>query len=251
MNGGSGRPTLKRRLHGGERLRGGILRMPCDYLVELCGIAGLDFVLIDCEHGPSDQVPLQQHIQAAQARGIAVLVRVGHGEPSLILRALDLGADGIVVPHVDTAEEARAAVAAAHYPPRGERGFATYSRAGAFGAAGADDHLARAAETTLVVPMLETAAACAAAADIAAVEGVDALMIGPADLAVAMGRPGAVADPDVRSTADAAVRAASETGTPMVSIVSSTEAAATAPAGAVVFNLAHILLDTVRGLASA
>ncbi|MBB3664725.1 4-hydroxy-2-oxoheptanedioate aldolase [Prauserella sediminis] len=242
---------LKRRLSAGDRLRGGLVRMPSDYLVELCGIGGLDFVLIDCEHGPADLVPLQQHIQAAQARGIGVLIRVGHDEPAFTLRVLDLGAEGVVVPHVDTPEQARRAVSAARYPPLGERGFATYSRAGSFGATGAVEHLANAAETTLVIPMLETESACAAAGDIAAVDGVDALMIGPADLAVSMGRPGGTADPAVRAAADGAVDAAAEAGTPLVTIVSTTEAAAAAPAGAVVFNLAHILLGTVRGLASA
>lgn len=247
----TGKRSLKRRLAAGDRLRGGLVRMPSDYLVELFGIGGLDFVLIDCEHGPADLVPLQQHIQAAQARGIGVLVRVGHDEPALTLRVLDLGADGVVVPHVDTPEQARRAVSAARYPPLGERGFATYSRAGAFGAVGAEEHLANATETTLVVPMLETEAACTAAGDIAAVDGVDALMIGPADLAVSMGRPGGTADPAVRAATGCAVDAAAAAGTPLVSIVSTTEAAAAAPPGAVVFNLAHILLGTVRGLATA
>ncbi|WP_024874391.1 HpcH/HpaI aldolase family protein [Saccharomonospora piscinae] len=243
--------TLKQRLRDGQRLRGGLLRLPSDFLVELAGVAGLDFVLIDCEHGPADLVALQQHIQAAQARGIAVLVRVGQDEPALVLRVLDLGAQGVVVPHVDTVADARRAVRAAHYPPLGERGFATYSRAGSFGAVSAAEHLATAAETTLVIPMLETVAACDAAAEIAAVDGVDALLVGPADLSVSMGLTGGAAEAAVREVADRAVAAARDAGTPMLSIVGGPEQAASAPPGAVVFNLAHVLLDTFRRLAES
>ncbi len=243
--------TLKQRLVAGERLRGGLLRMPADVLVELSGVAGLDFVLIDCEHGPADLVVLQQHVQAAQARGVGVLVRVGQNEPALVLRVLDLGAQGVVVPHVDTVDDARRAVRAAHYPPLGDRGFATYSRAGSFGAVSAADHLAAAAETTLVIPMLETERACAAAGEIAAVEGVDALLVGPADLSVSMGLTGGAADPAVREVADRAVAAVQAVGKPMLSIVGTPEQAASAPPGAVVFNLAHVLLSTFRQLAES
>ncbi|PXY28988.1 2-dehydro-3-deoxyglucarate aldolase [Prauserella coralliicola] len=241
---------LKRRLLAGERLRGGLLRMPADFLVELAGVTGLDFVLVDCEHGPADLGALQQHIQAAQARGIGVLVRVGHDEPALVLRVLDLGAEGIVVPHVDSADQARRAVRSAHYPPLGDRGFATYSRAGSFGAASIAGHLAASAETTLVVPMLETAAACTAASEIAAVDGVDALVVGPADLSVSMGLTGGAAEPAVRDAMGRAAAAARESGKPMLSIVGTREQAAAAPAGAVVFNLAHVLLGTFRELAA-
>ncbi|PXY36483.1 HpcH/HpaI aldolase family protein [Prauserella flavalba] len=241
---------LKRRLLAGERLRGGLLRMPADFLVELAGVAGLDFVLVDCEHGPADLVALQQHIQAAQARGIGVLVRVGHEEPALVLRALDLGAEGIVVPHVDTVEQARRAVRSAHYPPLGDRGFATYSRAGSFGAASIAGHLAASAGTTLVIPMLETEAACAAAHEIAAVDGVDALVVGPADLSVSMGLTGGAAEPAVQEAMARAAAAARDAGKPMLSIVGTREQAASAPQSAVVFNLAHVLLGTFRDLAA-
>ncbi|SFO99671.1 HpcH/HpaI aldolase family protein [Amycolatopsis rubida] len=243
--------TLKHRLGKGNRLLGGLLRMPSETLVETAGVAGLDFVVLDCEHGPADLVPLQQHVVAAQAHGLGVLVRVGAAEPALVLRVLDLGADGVIVPHVDTPEQARAAVAAAHYPPLGERGFATYSRAGRFGARGVEEHLARSAETTLVVPMLETPAACAAAAEILAVPGVDSVLVGPADLSVALGLTGGGAEPAVAQAIDEVAAAAAVAGKPMTSIVGTTEQARNAPPGPVVYNLAQVLLATFAGLAAA
>lgn len=241
--------ALKRRLRAGERLRGGLLRLPSEFLVELAGVAGFDFVVIDCEHGPADLVALQQHLQAADARGLPVLVRVGERDPGLVLRVLDLGAQGIVMPHVDSAEDARWAVRAAHYPPNGERGFATYTRAGRFGATTIAEHLAASAETTLIVGMLETREACAAAGDIAAVPGIDAVLVGPADLSVSMGLTGGPADPAVREVIDEAVAAALGAGSQVMSIVGGVEQAAAAPPGPVLYNLAHVLLGTFRSLA--
>ncbi|MDQ0380343.1 HpcH/HpaI aldolase family protein [Amycolatopsis thermophila] len=240
--------TLKQRLSAGERLLGGLLRLPSETLVEMAGVAGLDFVVLDCEHGPADLVPLQQHVVAAQAHGLGVLVRVGAAEPALVLRVLDLGADGIIVPHVDTAGQARAIVSAAHYPPLGERGFATYSRAGRFGARGIAEHLERSAETTIVVPMLETPAACEAAGAILAVPGVDAVLVGPADLSVAMGLTGGAAEPRVAQAMTEVADAAERAGKPMASIVATVEQGAAAPPGAVIYNLAHVLLHALRGL---
>lgn len=238
--------TLKERLAQGDRLLGGLLRIPSETLVEMAGVAGLDYLVIDCEHGPADLAALQMHLQAADAHQIPVLVRVGENEPALILRALDLGAEGVIVPHVDTAEQARRCVEAAHYPPRGQRGFATYSRAGRFGR-GIAEHLAAAAKTTMLIPMLETPLACGNAREILDVPGVDTVLVGPADLSVAMGETGP-GEPRVRAEIDRVVRAAEQGGHPLMTIVSSTEQAASAPPGLVLYNLTHILMDTLRGL---
>ena len=203
------RATLKQRLAKGEPLLGPLVRMPNEMLVELTGLVGMDFVVLDTEHGPSDQIPLGQHLTAAAAAGIPALVRVGR--LSEILRVLDLGAAGVVVPHVSTVEQAEQAVRAASYPPRGDRGFATYSRAGRLGLADAAEHLRTAAENTAVVLMIEDAQGVAAAEQIAAVPGVDGLFVGPADLAVGLGHAGRQHEPEVaqaiRSVHDAARRA--------------------------------------------
>ncbi|MGW6208388.1 aldolase/citrate lyase family protein [Streptomyces sp. NPDC055089] len=113
------RRSLKQRLSDGEQLRGALLRLPSETLVEMAGVAGFDYVVIDCEHGPADTALLQQHLTAAAAQGTDVLVRVGSAEPALALRCLDLGAAGLIFPHVDSREDAARAVAASHYPPWG------------------------------------------------------------------------------------------------------------------------------------
>lgn len=244
---GPGRPSLKRRLAAGERLYGALLRLPSETLVEMAGVAGLDYVVLDCEHGPADMIALQHHLTAAAACGVDVLVRVGTAEPALALRCLDLGAAGIVHPHIDSAEDARRAVAADHYPPLGQRGFATYSRAGRLGTVTAREHLA-AGRDTLVVAMIETARACAAAGEIAATQGVDSVLVGPSDLAADCGFPG---EDVIDELTGGAHRAAREAGRAVMAIVPSTAAArAAAEAGAqlILYNTAAVLMDTFRSL---
>ncbi|MEU1488465.1 aldolase/citrate lyase family protein [Streptomyces sp. NPDC005752] len=242
------RRSLKARLAAGERLYGALLRLPSETLVEMAGVAGLDYVVIDCEHGPADMAALQHHLTAAAAQGIDVLVRVGTSEPALALRCLDLGAVGIIHPHVDSARDARRAVASVHHPPLGTRGFATYSRAGRFGTVSAADHLA-ASRDTLVVVMVETERACAATGEIAATQGVDAVLVGPADLAADCLFPGqGVIDGLVAEVH----RATREAGRAVMTIVPGAEGARAAErAGAqlVLHNMAHVLMDTFRSLA--
>jgi 4-hydroxy-2-oxoheptanedioate aldolase len=110
---------LKDRVRDGERLLGVLLRMPAEETVEMLGLAGFDFVVIDCEHGPADVIPLRQHLAFADVQGLAVLVRVGAAEPALVLRALDAGAQGVIAPHIDTVGQATALIDSAHYPPVG------------------------------------------------------------------------------------------------------------------------------------
>ncbi|MFF3490420.1 HpcH/HpaI aldolase/citrate lyase family protein [Streptomyces sp. NPDC002795] len=242
------RRSLKQRLADGDSLRGALLRLPSETLVEMAGVAGLDYVLIDCEHGPADTALLQQHIMAAEAHGIDVLVRVGTAEPALTLRCLDLGAAGVVHPHVDGAEDARRAVAASHYPPWGERGFATYSRSGRFGTVTAAEHVAASRET-LVIPMIETRRACAAADEIAGTEGVDAVLVGPADLAADCGFP---APEVVDELVQQSHRATSKNGRTVMTIVphlAAAQAAEEAGARLIVFNMAQVLMDTMGSLA--
>ncbi|WAP54991.1 HpcH/HpaI aldolase family protein [Streptomyces sp. S465] len=242
--------SLKQRLADGERLRGVLLRLPSETLVEMAGVAGFDYVVIDCEHGPADTALLQQHLTAAAAHGIDVLVRVGSAEPALALRCLDLGAAGLIHPHVDSREDARRAVAASHYPPWGDRGFATYSRAGRFGTVTAADHVAASRET-LVVTMIETRRACDAADAIAGTEGVDAVLVGPADLAADCGfpKPGVVDGLITR-----AHEAARANGRAVMTIVPDLDAARAAErrgARLILYNMAHVLMDTLRHLAAS
>lgn len=184
MNDPQGPPsahTLRSRLAAGDDLVGALVRMPSEEIVEMLAVTGHDFVLIDCEHGSGDLGALRAHITAAHSFGLPVLVRCGDGDTPFLLRALDLGVEGVVAPHVDGVEDATGLVRAVRYPPDGERGFATYSRAGHYGALTREQHLSRAAEVLLVV-MIESPTAVAAVPRITAVPGVDGYLVGTSDL---------------------------------------------------------------------
>lgn len=239
--------ALRGRLEAGEQLVGGIVRMPCEDLIDMIGVAGLDFVVIDCEHGPPDVVPLRQHIAFAEAHGVGVLVRTGEREDGLVLRALDQGAQGIVVPHVDDAEQARQVVASAHYPPRGRRGFATYPRAGGFGTADAEAHRSRMSAETLVIVMIESPIGVRNAEEILAVDGVDGYLVGVADLGASSG-PG---DPSVAESLAAVAAAAERQGKLRADIVGTPQAGVAAHgdgAHLVVHNIAAAVMSTLQGL---
>lgn len=233
--------TLAARVRAGERLIGSLVRMPGEELVEMLAVAGHDFVVIDCEHGPSDVVALRQHIALAQLHGMEVIVRVGEDEQPAILRALDAGASGILVPHVDTVGQAKQAVRDCHYPPLGTRGFATYGRAGGFGTISPAEHKERLRDGTLVIVMPESPASATNALEIMAVPGVDAYMIGVADLAASTGPD----DPSTAQSCEAIHAAGRAAGTARLDIVPDREAAARAVqdgAQLIVYNLTAVLM---------
>jgi 4-hydroxy-2-oxoheptanedioate aldolase len=213
----------------------------------MLGVVGFDFVLIDCEHGPADVVALRHHVTAADLHGMAVLVRIGAAENALALRALDQGAQGIVAPHVDTAPDADALVRAVHYPPRGDRGFATYPRAGRFGTVDPLEHQRRAADSTLAVAMLESPAAVREARAILQTDGIDAYLVGAADLRAASGD----GDPTVPESLDlvhAAGRDAAVARMDIVPDAAGAEAALADGAQLVVYNLTQCLVTLLRQL---
>jgi 4-hydroxy-2-oxoheptanedioate aldolase len=145
---------------------------------EALGRGGLDWILLDMQHGAVDAGSLLPLIQAVELGGSAVMVRVAHNDPGLIMRALDLGAIGVIVPMVSTAEQARAAAQASRYPPLGSRSFGPVRRF--------YDLSAATPEVTCLV-MIETAEALDNLDSIAATPGVDGLFVGPVDLGLALG----------------------------------------------------------------
>lgn len=239
--------SLRSRLLAGERVAGGLVRMPCEELVEMLAVAGLDFVLVDCEHGPADVIALRHHIALADAHGLPVLVRIGEHEHQLAQRALDQGAQGIVVPHVESAADAATVVQAVHYPPRGARGFAGYPRAGRFGTVPAVEHRAAVAESTLVIAMLESPAAIRSAGEIVGVDGIDGYLVGVADL----GASRTPEDPTVEELLDAVRSDPATAGAVRADLATSAETAAAAFAGGaqmVVHNITHVLVAALRAL---
>jgi 4-hydroxy-2-oxoheptanedioate aldolase len=189
--------SLRQRLRSRAPLHGLILKLPCQSEIEMAAQAA-DFVVLDTEHGPGGDLALADHLRAADAAGLAALVRVPKLDPAAITAALDAGAAGIVVPHVADAEQAAAAVRAAHYPPDGERGWALSTRAARYGAVPADRHLLASAQVC-VVAQLEDPDAVSQARQIAAVPGIDALFPGGADIAAAVGKHGQEHSSEVRA----------------------------------------------------
>jgi 4-hydroxy-2-oxoheptanedioate aldolase len=219
------RSSFTARVRSGARLRLLFVKMPCAAELELAAHTGFDAVIIDTEHGPSGGIQLEEHVRAADAAGIAALVRVSSLDPASILSALDVGATGIVVPHVLGPEGSRAAVAAAHYPPLGRRGLALSTRAGRYGTASLDAYLRRAAQETLVIVQIEDAEAVALASEILGVDGVDGVLIGATDLSISLAHPGDPAHPEVSAALDQICAAARDAHVAAAAVVRTAEEA--------------------------
>lgn len=169
-------------------------------LVEMIGYAGLDFVVIDTEHSGNTMEQVGNMVRAAEVAGTTPIVRVTANSPDLILRALDSGAGGVLVPQVNTAKEAVAAVLAARYAPEGERGIAGVVRAARYGFIPMPDYIAGANRENLVITQVEHVEAVKNLDAILAVEGIDGVFIGPTDLSQSMGITGQFNDPELRRT---------------------------------------------------
>jgi 4-hydroxy-2-oxoheptanedioate aldolase len=194
--------VLKRRLKNTEKAFGSWNVLASSFATEVMAYAGFDFIIIDHEHGVGDLGTLAQQLQVLGASPATSLVRVPGHDVSYIRRVLDLGAEGIVVPAVGTAAEARAVVAASYYPPYGIRGAAPGTiRASGFGAAG-KEYAKTANENVLVVCQIETVQGAMNAAEIAAVDGVDMIFVGPYDLSASAGRMGEMDHPEVLALID-------------------------------------------------
>ncbi len=177
---------IRDRVLAGELMFGIGANIGSSLTVEMIGAAGFDWTWIDCEHGTGDYSELIHQMQATSINNSPAVVRIAWNEPPRFKRVLALGAAGIMVPYVNTAEEAKQAAEAMRYPPDGIRGVAKFNRACGFGQDFAD-YFSKANENLLTVVQLETAEAVKNASDIAAVDGVDALFIGPLDLTVNLG----------------------------------------------------------------
>ncbi|MEM9795235.1 MAG: aldolase/citrate lyase family protein [Pseudomonadota bacterium] len=177
---------LRARLLAGDRLAGTFMKTPSHVALEILILSGLDFVCLDAEHAPFDRAALDACLAVARARDFPVLVRIGDGAPARILDVLDLGATGIVVPHVDSAEKAAAIARAARFG-RGGRGYAGSTRWAGYTTEKMPDLLTRSAAETIVLAQIEEPEGVEDCAAIAATEGVDGLFTGPADLSVGYG----------------------------------------------------------------
>ena len=171
--------------------------------VELVGHMGFDGVFLDCEHGPSGWEAVEDMVRAAELAGADSIVRVPENSASTITRALDRGAGGVQVPHINTAEDARKAVEYAKFAPMGQRGWSGWRNA--FGIDGAN-YAEQANAQTMVVAMIEEVQALDNLDDILRIDNIDVFFVAPGDLSQSMGHPGRTDHPEVVAAIDDALR---------------------------------------------
>lgn len=193
----------KRLLNEGRAVLGTFCFFPSPWVVEIVGLAGLDFVIIDLEHAAKDIDTVESMVRAAEINDVTAIVRVASADEKHILQVLETGAQGIMVPLVDSAATASRAVAAAKYPPLGTRGVCRSTRAAQFGMAAPKfaEFAQSANDEMMVIAMIEEPKGVQ---DIAAIldTGIDGVMLGPADLSGALGVMGQLDHPKVREAAD-------------------------------------------------
>ncbi|MDN4476298.1 HpcH/HpaI aldolase/citrate lyase family protein [Demequina sp. SYSU T00192] len=208
-------PTLRDRLEeAGRPLAGMWVCTGSPLVAEICAGGGLDWLLIDMEHGPSGLESVLAQLQAVAAYPVAPVVRVAKNDPVALKQVLDLGAQNVLVPMVNSADEARAAVEAVRYPPHGRRGVGSaLARSARWNRV--DGYLTDADAYVSLFVQVETAEAVDAAAEIAAVDGIDGVFVGPSDLAASMGLLGQQTHPDVVAAVLRAFDAVREAGKPV------------------------------------
>ncbi|HYF92720.1 MAG TPA: aldolase/citrate lyase family protein [Symbiobacteriaceae bacterium] len=206
-------PTdVRAAIRAGQSTLGSFISVPSPHLVEMAAHAGFDFVVIDMEHGSIGIGEAESLVRAAQAAGITSVVRIAENRSRLIGQALDAGADGVLVPHVECAAEALAVVAAARFEPEGSRGLGLSVRAARYGTLGRERFLAHAPFLSV---QIESVGAVERIAEIAAVPGIDLLFVGPSDLSASLGHPGEPEHSEVQAAIEGVKAAALAHGVPL------------------------------------
>jgi 2-dehydro-3-deoxyglucarate aldolase len=201
---------FRRRVLSGDRLIGCWSALGSPITTEVLGLAGFDWLLIDSEHAPNDVLSMIPQLMALKDSPSAPVVRPAWNDTVLIKRLLDAGFYNFLVPFVQSAAEARAAVAATRYPPAGVRGVSVSQRSNKYGTVA--DYQKRVNDEICVIVQIENKAGVEAAAEIAAIDGVDGLFVGPSDLAAALGHLGNANHPDVQAAMKVVFAAAKAAG---------------------------------------
>ncbi len=187
--------TLMEKLAEEKPVFGTFIKAGSPCMIEVLGLSGWDYVLIDMEHSPFSVERLEHMVRASEVAGVCPIVRVAEQHVSSVLRPLDKGVGGLMVPMVGTADAAKMIVKSAKYYPLGDRGMDIYSRAARYGYKAKDDHLRESNNNTLVAVQIEGSDGVANLNEIVAVPGLDLIYIGPYDLSQALGVPGQVSHP--------------------------------------------------------
>ena len=203
--------SIRKRVLNGELLSGTFLNLGSHITAEIAGDAGHDWLLLDLEHGSGDHESLVHQMQAVGSTPAAPVVRIPSNEPWRYKRVLDLGASGVMVPWIGSADEARSAISSMRYPPDGIRGVAASARAAGYGLT-FTDYFAKNTELLVTLLQIERREAVDDAREIAALDGADVLFIGPMDLSVSLGHPGDFKHPTQREAYAKVVEAARNAG---------------------------------------
>jgi 4-hydroxy-2-oxoheptanedioate aldolase len=204
--------AFKRAILAGRQQIGLWCSLPGPYAAEAMAGAGFDWMLLDTEHSPGDPLTVLGQLQAVAPYPASPIVRPASNDAVLIKRILDFGAQTLLIPYVQSAAEAQAAVAAMRYPPRGVRGVSGVTRATGFGRIAG--YARRAEEELCLLVQIETREALDRLEEIAGVDGVDGVFIGPADLAASLGHVGEAGHPEVVAAIEDAIRRIRACGKP-------------------------------------
>ena len=211
--------TLKARIEAGDSVYGAWVGSGAPAVAEVLGHIGFDFLCLDQEHGAGELADAVDMLRAVESSGTPCIVRAPWNDPIWLKRILDAGAESLMIPQIETADAARAAVAACRYPPQGTRGYAAgVVRASTFGLE--PGYIDKASQNLLLVLQIESEAAVEHAAEICAVEGADVVFIGVNDLAGSIGRLEQLDHPDVRRLVQRAEDIILATGKPMGTVPS-------------------------------
>lgn len=204
--------VLKKRLQNGEMLLGPWCVLPSAAFANVIATAGIDFMIIDLEHGPTSYETAEDMIRAADSEDCPSIIRVGSRDSHEILRALDIGAHGVMVPHVENAHQAQEAVTYGRYRPLGDRGFSPFTRAGGYGEEPLEWVLSRANDDVLLAVIVEGQGVQEEFAGIVATPGLDLVYVGAYDLSQSMGIPGQVDHPRVKKEMERCIRQIRDAG---------------------------------------
>ena len=190
--------SLKNRLRNGDAVFGLWCVIPSASAMNIIASAGFDFVIIDLEHGPAFFETAEDMVRAAHSEGVSAIVRLGQVNEEYILKALDIGAEGVVAAHVSRHRDAQEVVDLAKYHPEGKRGFSPYTRAGRYSGGNIAEHAREQNERTIVGVLVEGKEGIENLPEIVSTPGLDLVYIGAYDLSQAMGMPGEVGHPKVK-----------------------------------------------------
>ena len=220
--------TVKEKLNNGGSVVGTFFEIGGSSAVECLGIAGLDFLIIDSEHGPFDVESTMDFIRTAEMRDITPFVRVKDTSRSSILKMLDIGAKGLVIPCINTVEEVKKIIEYGKYYPLGNRGF-FFGRAAGYGyddpAKNVGSYFEICNRETMLIPQCETSGCLENIEDIVSLEGVDGIFIGPYDLSIGMGKAAQFDDPEFKAAIKRICSACKNAGKPVFIFSANTETA--------------------------